>query len=101
MYKLEVYLPSIAFDKVYELIQKYDVGKIGNYSHCMSWYKVNSSWFSNTNANPFNGEKNKTTISEEIKIELLTSRRNALSLLKEIKKVHPYESICYFLIKLK
>ena len=63
MLKVDVYLPLEALNSIQEAIGPYCISNSGNYSHCMSWQKINLSWMPLENAKPYIG-----TINQPLRI---------------------------------
>ena len=64
---------------------------IGNYTFCSMASKVVGSFKPNENANPYIGEQNKLEFVNEEKLEVMCDVNDIKKVLKELRKVHPYE----------
>lgn len=99
-YKVEVYVPKDAFDVVVNAIKLIGIGKMGNYSNCMSWYEVNSSWHAEETAMPYLGVAGDDKKISEYKIEFRCKQEQLSDVVATIKRVHPYEECCVNIIPL-
>ena len=91
--KIALTVPLTHTDKVRETIGKAGGGQIGNYSYCSISSRVIGRSKPNNAAKPYIGEANKIESIEEEKIEFICPKSKAKSIIKEIKKVHPYEEV--------
>lgn len=66
-------------------------GKVGNYSYCSFSVKGIGRFIPNEKAHPYLGEKGVLEEVIEERIETICSKDILEHVLKEIKKVHPYE----------
>lgn len=89
--KIFVIVPIDSTDKVRDAACEKGAGVIGNYSYCTTSYKVIGTFIPNDGANPYIGSNNQLEIVEEEKIEFVCDIRNAKDVIKEIRRVHPYE----------
>lgn len=99
-YKIETYLPFEALEQIKNALYKLEIGKIGNYSCCMSWYEVFSSWKPNEQANPYLGKINEIEFAKEYKLEFICSETDLDIAIKAIKENHPYEEVCINIFEL-
>ncbi|PJI10333.1 MULTISPECIES: YqfO family protein [Clostridium] len=90
-FKIEIYIPKGYVKKLGDELSKVNVGKIGNYDHCMSINKVQGYWRPLEGADPFDGEVGKLCKGEECKVEVRCKREYVEAAMKIIRKVHPYE----------
>ena len=90
-FKIEVYIPKNYLDIVIEVFRTCDIGHIGNYDCCLSYYLVNSQWRCLEGTKPFIGEVNEISTEEEIKIENKCKKKQIEKIIKKIKSIHPYE----------
>ena len=91
MYKIQVYLPEEALEKVRKSIEDHGGGVIGNYRGCMSWWKVRSSWISMDGAHPYNGKVGERTEDDEYILQCRVDEDHLRSVVEAVKKAHPYE----------
>lgn len=91
VYKLEIFLPESHFQAVREALWSVDAGHIGNYDRCLSWSRVNSCWRPLPGTHPSEGEENRLSQEEEIKIEACCRAGRLEETIRAVKKAHPYE----------
>ena len=90
-YKVEIFIPKSHLEKLCEVLRRLDVGHIGNYSECLSYSEVISRWKPLNGTNPYIGNVGEVSEEKELKVEVTCEFDNIDNILKEIKKVHPYE----------
>lgn len=91
--KIAVFAPLTHIDEIRETIGKAGGGIIGNYDYCSFSSRGIGRFRPNKKANPRIGEANKLESVGEEKIEFICPKNKAKSIIKEIKKVHPYEEL--------
>ncbi len=91
--KLVVTVPETHADIVREVIGKAGGGKIGNYSFCSFSVKGIGRFKPEQGANPAIGNVGKMESVDEERIEITCSRVLVPEIVREIKKVHPYEEV--------
>ena len=89
--KVEVFIPKSHLSDLSEVLKKLDIGHIGNYSECLSYSEVTSRWKSLNGSDPYIGEVGKLSEEKELKVEATCEKDKIDILIKEIKKIHPYE----------
>ena len=99
-YKIEVYLPLDALDSIICAIKNLNIGVIGEYKNCMSWYKVKSSWEASERTNPYLGNKGERYEADEYKLEFRCKENKLKEIIQCIKDIHPYEEVCINIIEL-
>lgn len=90
-YKIVVYIPQNDSDQIIEKLLKLDLNNVGNYTNCVSWTGVKSTWMPIGEANPYIGEKNRRSFEDEVRLEFVCKRANVKRIISHIKKIHPYE----------
>ena len=98
--KIAVFVPLTHTDKVREAIGRAGGGIIGNYTYCSFSSKGIGRFKPNESAKPYVGQADKLEQVEEEKIEFVCERNKAKSIIKEIKKFHPYEEVALNIYKL-
>lgn len=93
--KLVVYVPKTHVDSVRNAICDAGAGHIGNYSHCTFNSFGNGTFLPLSGTNPFVGEVGKLEEVEEVKIETVVQQSIVKSVIKAMKKAHPYEEVAY------
>jgi len=89
--KIIVTVPIDNVDEVRIALCEAGAGIIGNYTHCSMSSKCIGTFKPNEDANPYIGENNKLEYVEEEKIEVVCDFKNVKTVIKELRKVHPYE----------
>ncbi|MDD5836383.1 MAG: cytochrome C biogenesis protein [bacterium] len=69
------------------------VGVIGNYTNCTTILRGKSTFKPSANANPFLGQKEELTITDEDRLEVICNIEEVKPLIRKIKEVHPYEEV--------
>lgn len=102
-YKLVVYVPENAADKISEAIFNAGAGQIGEYEKCSFKTSGTGTFMGSENSNPSIGGKLVLEETAETRIEVLVHSWNLNKVIKEMLKVHPYEEPAYdvFLLKNK
>lgn len=89
--KIIVTIPAENTEEVRNAICKEGAGIIGNYTYCTISTKCIGTSKPSEEANPYIGEKNKLEFIEEDKLEVICDINIVKNVLKELRKVHPYE----------
>jgi dinuclear metal center YbgI/SA1388 family protein len=100
LYKLSVFIPKGYVNAVRDVLFKYGNPKIGNYENCSFETKGKGSFKPLEGSNPFTGESQKTTFTDESKLELLIEEKFIKKAIDEMKAVHPYEEVAFDLYPL-
>jgi len=91
MVKISTTVPQENADAIREALGRAGAGAIGNYSFCSFSVTGKGRFMPNSKANPHIGKENELEIVEEEQIEVVCERINAKSIIKALKKAHPYE----------
>ena len=91
MYKIETFIPEKSLSIIRECLLKLDAGHIGNYKGCLTYYPVTGIWYSDEGSNPTIGKVGEWSQEPEIKIEVNVKDEIKDSVIRELRKVHPYE----------
>ena len=89
--KLNVSIPTKNTEEVRNAICNEGAGIIGNYTYCTMSTKCIGTFKPSDEANPYIGKKNKIEFVEEDKLEVICDINIVKSVIKTIRKVHPYE----------
>lgn len=89
--KIFVTVPYENTDDVRNAMCNAGAGVIGNYSFCSTSVKSVGTFIPNADANPYIGKQNELEIVEEDKIEVICDVDKVKNVIKELRKVHPYE----------
>lgn len=93
--KFEVFIPEEYVEHLRKSISEIGAAKIGNYDNCTSYYTVNGTWRPLEGSKPFEGTINRVEHSKEIKVEFRARKDLIENVIKEIKRIHPYEEPVY------
>ena len=89
--KIFVTVPVKNVNEVREAVCNAGAGIIGEYTFCTSSTKSTGTFIPSENANPHIGERNKLEFVEEEKLEFVCDVEKVKSVIKELRKSHPYE----------
>ena len=89
--KIIVPVPKDNLEAVRKAMCDAGAGIIGNYKFCSTTIKSVGTFIPNDSANPYIGQKNELTVIEEEKLEVICDIKNVKNVIKELRKVHPYE----------
>lgn len=89
--KINVFVPLTHSDLIRKAIGDAGAGKFGNYDFCSFSSKGIGRFRANEKAKPFIGEKNKIEEIQEERIEFICEKNKVKSVIKLIRKLHPYE----------
>jgi len=99
-YKLIVFVPTAAINKVTNAVFEAGAGWIGNYSHCGFKVSGRGSFLPRDGAHPAIGRKGKLETVEEIRFECIVPAAKLDVVLAAMKKAHPYEEPAFDVFKL-
>ena len=100
-YKLVVFTPVEASQKIIEVLGKNGAGAIGDYDYCTYRSSGTGTFRPLEGANPFIGDRNKLTSVSEDRIEAIVAAGDLKNLLAALKRNHPYEEMAYDVIALE
>ena len=89
--KIFVTVPVENVNVVREAVCNAGAGIIGEYTFCTSSTKSIGTFIPSENANPHIGERNKLEFVEEEKLGFVCDIEKVKSVIKELRKTHPYE----------
>lgn len=98
--KIVVTVPAENLEKVRNAMCQAGAGVIGNYTDCSIATKCIGTSKPNDDANPYIGEKNKLVFIEEEKLEVECDVSIVKKVIRELRKVHPYEEPAISIIPL-
>lgn len=93
--KLAVYVPRTHYEQVRETLIRFNTCTIGQYTGCTFSSEGIGSFVPMEGSNPYVGEADQLEIVDEVKLECMIESDSLNAIIKEIKKVHPYEEIAY------
>src|SRR5207302_2163669 len=90
-YKLVVFAPRDAADKVAEALFAAGAGRIGNYTSCSFRSPGTGTFFGEGGSNPAVGQAGQLERAEEVRIETILPITRVAQAITALKKSHPYE----------
>lgn len=90
-FKVAIFTPVAYANRVREAIGKANGGKLGNYSFCSFSARGIGRFRPEKGSRPFVGKVGKIERVKEEKIEITCVPKDLKKIIREIKKVHPYE----------
>ncbi len=100
-HQIGVYVPAGHEDKVAEAMGKAGAGLLGNYKDCAFLSAGEGRFRPNDEAKPFIGEAGKLEKVSETKIEAICAADMTDHVVREMKSVHPYEEVAYYVTELE
>ncbi|MHC4157186.1 MAG: Nif3-like dinuclear metal center hexameric protein, partial [Planctomycetota bacterium] len=91
-YKLVVFIPVEAVEKVANAVFAAGAGGIGNYSHCSFQARGHGSFLPLEGARPAIGKKGKVEKVTEVRFETIVPAAKLADCVAALKKAHPYET---------
>ncbi len=98
--KFEVFIPEEYVEQLRKCINAVGAAKIGKYDNCTSYYTVKGTWQPLEGSKPFKGSLNRVQYGKEIKVEFRSKKELIEEVVKEIKRIHPYEEPVYNIVPL-
>ena len=95
MYKVIVFVPREHKEEVKNAMFAAGGGALGKYTHCAFETEGKGQFKPGPGSNPFLGEKDEVTIVQEVRVEMLVVCEKITSVLRAMKKSHPYEEVAY------
>lgn len=89
--KIFVTVPKENLEEVRKAMCDAGAGIIGNYTFCSTSTNSVGTFIPNDDANPYIGEKNKLEYVQEEKLEVICDISKVKEVVRELRKVHPYE----------
>ncbi|HEV8605808.1 MAG TPA: Nif3-like dinuclear metal center hexameric protein [Tepidisphaeraceae bacterium] len=99
-YKLVVFTPRDAADKVADALFAAGAGRIGNYSSCSFRSPGTGTFFGEEGTNPAVGQPGQLEHADEVRIETILPIKNLQPVIAALKKHHPYEEPAFDLVQL-
>lgn len=101
MYKISFYVPEDYLEQVKNALFQKGAGEIGNYTCCAWQVKGQGQFMPLVKSNPFIGKINQLETVAEYKVEMICKTDLIHSVIAEFKRVHPYETPAYEVIRLE
>jgi dinuclear metal center YbgI/SA1388 family protein len=98
--KLVTFVPLEAADKVRAALADAGAGQIGEYSNCSFNLPGTGTFHGSEAANPTIGERGRLERVEEVRLEMVCSKRGLDRALRALRESHPYEEVAYDLYPL-
>ncbi|MFA5478737.1 MAG: Nif3-like dinuclear metal center hexameric protein [Candidatus Muiribacteriota bacterium] len=95
IYKIAVYVPEKALEKVRKAMFRAGAGHIGQYSDCSFNLAGYGTFLPGENTNPDIGSIGKLEKVDEFKIETVCPESKLDNVINSMKKAHPYEEVAY------
>ncbi len=95
--KLVAFVPKDHVENILNGLYKAGAGKIGNYSNCSFQIDGTGTFLPTDGANPNIGAVGKLETVEETRIEVLLSAALENTIISELKRLHPYEEVAYYI----
>lgn len=99
--KIVIYVPKENSEDVLMAVSKAGAGHIGNYSHCSFQTEGQGTFKPLEGSSPYIGLVGEIEKVNEVKLETIVPKGKIDSVIKAMKKVHPYEEVAYDIIPLK
>ena len=99
-YKLVVFAPEDAADKVADAIFCAGAGRIGNYTSCSFRSPGTGTFFGEEGANPTVGQAQKLERVQEVRIETVLPIDRVAPCIRAMRNAHPYETPAFDLVQL-
>jgi hypothetical protein len=90
-YKIIVFVPLENTDEVTFAMASAGAGVIGNYTVCSFRMKGVGTFMGGEGSNQVIGEKNSFEMTEEVRLEMICSKKNLDDAIKRMYEVHPYD----------
>ena len=99
-FKLVVFVPQEAEEKVMLALSRTPAGRIGRYAGCSFRSPGTGSFTAEVGARPRRGAVGETTSVNEVRIETRLREKDIAEVIQCLRQVHPYEQMAYDLYRL-
>lgn len=99
-YKIAVFVPEEAVEKVRNAMADAGAGRIGQYTHCSFWTAGTGSFVPLPAAQPYIGSAGKLEEVDEYRLEMICPEPWLEYVLDEMIEKHPYDEVAYDLYEL-
>ena len=99
MYKLTVFIPDDALESVKAALFLVGAGTIGNYSQCCWQVQGAGQFMPLSGSHPHIGTQDSLETVDEWRVEMVVQESIIESVIRVLKKAHPYETPAYDVIK--
>jgi len=98
-YKLFVFVPEAACERVSQALFEAGAGKIGNYSSCSFRSGGTGTFFGEAGAHPKIGSAGKLEAVAELKLETVVPAARIADVIRALRASHPYEEPAFDLVR--
>ena len=95
MYKLTVFIPDEALEKVKAALFAAGAGQIGNYSDCCWQVQGTGQFKPLSGSQPHIGQQQVLEQVSEWRVEMVVATDKLAAVIKALKQAHPYETPAY------
>ncbi len=95
LFKVAVFVPAEAVDKVLAAMTDAGAGHIGDYSHCTFRTQGTGTFLPHENTNPYIGSVGELTEANEFRLETVCPTNKLAAVLAAMQQSHPYEEVAY------
>jgi hypothetical protein len=99
-YKIVVFVPNKNVNEITFAMAEAGAGVIGNYTVCSFRMQGTGTFRGNEFSNPAAGKKQEFETVDEIRLEMICSRRNLDATIDKMLEAHPYEEPAYEIYEL-
>ncbi|MFA7228086.1 MAG: Nif3-like dinuclear metal center hexameric protein [Melioribacteraceae bacterium] len=100
-FKIAVFAPQSALDKISAAVFGEGAGRIGEYENCSFASRGEGTFKGSENSNPRIGKKNRIEKVDEVRFEFITDSWKIDKVVAALRKSHPYEEPAFDIIPLK
>ncbi len=94
-FKIAVFTPPNAVDRVLAAAAEAGAGHIGNYSHCSFQTPGTGTFLPREGARPTVGSVGRLQRVDEVRLEMAVAQRELQGVIAAIMEAHPYEEVAY------
>ncbi len=95
--KLITFIPKENAEQVTVALYAAGAGQIGEYKNCSFQSEGFGTFLPTEATNPHIGERNKQTLVNEIRVEMIFPGHLKKKLLNTLREIHPYEEVAYYI----
>lgn len=89
--KLEIYTPEEYVEILRDELDQAGAGRVGAYSHVISYQLTRGYWKPLEDSNPYNGKRGEICSGTEVKMEIRCPVEKIESAVAAVRRIHPYE----------
>lgn len=95
--KLVYFVPTLEKQATLNAVYRAGAGQIGEYSDCSFQVQGTGTFTPSEESSPHIGSAEKPESVQETRVEVILPRHSASSVIRALKKAHPYEEVAYYL----